>query len=141
MWLYYIALILTIVSSVFYHIIQKATPADVNPIVSVFITYVVAISLCLVAYPFFRAGESLSLSFKKLNWTSYALGAAIFGVEIGFLLAYRAGWNISLANILSAVSVSLILILTGIAYYHEKLSIANGIGVLLCIIGIVLIRW
>ncbi|HYE80837.1 MAG TPA: EamA family transporter [Clostridia bacterium] len=140
MWLYYLALALTVVSSVFYHIIQKSTPADVNPIISIFITYAAAISLCVLAYPFFRSEDGFILSFKKLNWTSYALGLAIFGIELGFLLAYRAGWNISLANIISAVAVTLVLILAGITIYHEKLTAVNCAGLLLCLIGIVLIK-
>jgi len=40
-----------------------------------------------------------------LNWTSFALAFAIAGVEIGFLLAYRAGWNISLGAIASNVAI------------------------------------
>ncbi|MGE5631087.1 MAG: hypothetical protein ACM3TR_08335 [Caulobacteraceae bacterium] len=89
---------------------------------------------------FFRSDDGIILSFKKLNWTSFALGAAIFGIEVGFLLAYRAGWDVSLANIISAVLVTLVLIVFGITLYHEKLTVANCIGVLLCIIGIVLIK-
>ena len=140
MWLYYAALILTIAASVLYHFIQKSTPADVNPIISISVSYVTALALCAVSYPFFSNVGELAPSLAKLNWTSYALGAAIFGIEIGFLLAYRAGWDISLANIISAVSVTLVLILLGVAVFHEKLSGINIIGIILCIAGIIFIR-
>lgn len=140
MWLYFIAFALTVVSSAFYHIIQKSTPANVNPITSIFTTYAVAMVLCIMAYPFFRSEYGIIKSFKELNWTSYALGAAILGIELGFLLAYRAGWDVSLANIISAVLVTLVLILVGVTFYNEKLSISNYMGVLLCIVGIVLIK-
>lgn len=138
--LYYMAMGLTVVSSVFYHIIQKSTPSNVNPISSIFTTYLTAIFLCMVAYPFFRTTGGIVQSFKELNWTSYALGAAVFGIEIGFLLAYRVGWDVSLANIISAVLVTLALILAGVGIFHEKLTLTNGMGVLLCMAGIVLIK-
>jgi len=141
MWLFYFTIILTIVSSVFYHFIQKSTPSTVNPITSLFVTYIVAILLCSIAYPFFSDNDGIVASFRKLNWTSYALGVAIFGIETGFLLAYRAGWDISLANIVSAVTVALILIFVGLFFFHEKLTITTALGVLLCIAGIVLIKY
>jgi drug/metabolite transporter (DMT)-like permease len=140
MWIYYAAIILTIVSSVFYHVIQKSTPSDVNPILSISVTYIVALILCLIAYPFFSADEGIVSAVKKLNWTSYALGTAIFGIEMGFLLAYRAGWNISLANIMSAATVTLILIVIGMLSFHEQLTVAKTVGVLLCLAGIALIK-
>ena len=42
---------------------------------------------------------------KELNWASYALGLVVVLLEVGFLLAYRAGWKISLAAVYSNVAV------------------------------------
>ncbi len=140
MWIYYVAILLTILSNVFYHIFQKATPNNVNPILSLLVTYLTAAMLCLVILPFYLNGESLTLSLKKISWTSFALGGAVVGLELGFLLAYRAGWNIGFAGILSNGMVALLLIPVGILFFHEKLSLVNILGILLCFGGLMLIN-
>lgn len=140
MWIYYTAILLTIMSNVFYHILQKSTPSTVNPVLSLLFTYLTAAMLCLVVLPFYLNGESLTLALKKINWTSFALGGAVVGLELGFLLAYRAGWNIGLAGIFSNGMVALLLIPVGILFFHEKLSLVNILGILLCFGGLMLIN-
>jgi multidrug transporter EmrE-like cation transporter len=75
-----------------------------------------------------------------VNWASVALGVAIVGLELGFLLAYRAGWNISVAGIVSASLVALVLIPVGLTFFKEKLTPLNLLGVVLCIAGLVLVN-
>lgn len=139
--LYYIGILLIVVSNVFYHIIQKLTPPNINPIFSLIITYLTAAVFCLILLPFYPNKESLLDSFKKLNWASFALGVSIIGLELGFLLAYRAGWNISLAQFYSTVLVTLLLVPIGILFFHEKLTLINLIGMLLCFSGFILINY
>lgn len=139
MWLYYGAILLVVISNVFYHISQKSTPSDVNPILSLIVTYLTAAVFSVLLLPLFPGKESLGLSVKKLNWASLSLGVAIVGLELGFLLAYRAGWNISLAQVFSTIIVSLLLIPIGLAFYHERLTLSNVIGILFCFAGVVLI--
>jgi uncharacterized membrane protein len=140
MWLYYAAIILTIVTNVFYHIIQKLTPTTIDPIASLIVTYLVAAAFCLIILPFYPHSESLVSSFKKANWTSFALGISIVGLELGFLLAYRAGWNLSLANICSNTTVALLLIPIGKLFFNERINAVNIIGIILCFGGLILIN-
>jgi uncharacterized membrane protein len=138
--LFFAPIALAVVSNVFYHLLQKATPQDVNPYLALVVTYAVALAACLVMLfvvpsPF-GAGESLG----RLNWASIGLGLAIVGLELGYLLAYRMGWQISLAGLISNVTVGLILIPVGIALFRERLTLANGVGILLCIAGIILVN-
>jgi len=67
-------------------------------------------------------------------------GLSILGLEVGFLLAYRAGWNISMAGIVSASAVALVLIPVGLVVFKEKLTVFNLLGVLLCIVGLVMVN-
>jgi uncharacterized membrane protein len=140
MWIYYATILLAIISNVFYYIIQKATPHNVNPILSLAVTYFVAMLTCLVILPFYPNNDTLLGSIKKLNWTSISLGIAIVGLEIGFLLAFRAGWNMSIAGVSANVTVALILIPIGILLFKEHLKPVNVLGILICIIGLVLIN-
>lgn len=138
--IYYLPIALTIVSNVFYHIFQKYIPDNVNPILSLIITYLTAIVLSLVILLFGFKDSSLLAEIRKVNWASFALGASIIGLELGFLLAYRAGWNISVGALVSTIIVSLLLIPIGIAIFKETLTFQGGIGIILCIIGLVLIN-
>lgn len=137
--LYIFSIVLVIISNVFYQIIQKSTPHDSNPILSLIITYFTAAIACLVILPFYPGKEELSIALKKLNWTSVSLGIAIIGLELGFLLAYRAGWSITTAGVFANVTVALVLIPVGIMAFKEQISLTNLSGILLCIIGLALI--
>lgn len=139
MWLYYISITMAIVANVFYHYIQKSTPGNANPMVSLFVTYFTAAVVCAVLYPFYPGRESLADSFRKLNWTSLALGVAIVGLEAGFLLAYRSGWNITVAGVFANVIVALLLIPVGVLAFGEHLKPVNLAGIALCIAGLLLI--
>ncbi|MHB8157727.1 MAG: EamA family transporter [Desulfocucumaceae bacterium] len=138
--LYYFAISLTIFANIFYHISQKSTPGNVNPIISLIVAYLTATIFCLVILPFYPSEMRLLESIKQINWASFALGLSIVGLEAGFLLAYRAGWSISTAAIFSNAAVMLLLIPVGIFFFGERLSPVNAAGIVLCVSGLVLIN-
>lgn len=139
MFLFYFSMGLTVVSNVLYHIIQKVTPAAVNPMLSLAVTYVTATIICLAVFPFYPHPASLAVSLRQLNWSSFALAFAVAGLELGFLLAYRAGWNISLGAIVSNVVVAILLVPIGLLLFKEHLSAAKVMGLALCVVGLALI--
>lgn len=138
--LYYMPIILAALSNVGYHILQKALPASVNPLAALAITYATAMLFSLLLLPFHPAGASFSQLKLPALWPSVALGLIIVGLEMGFLLAYRAGWNISLASLVANAAVALTLIPIGIWMYKEHFSGINLLGVILCLLGLVLIK-
>ncbi len=140
--LYYATIILTIAASILYHVFLKVTPSNINPLVSLAVTYLTAALVSLALYPFYPADKAISLlaSFRELNWASYALGAAIVGLEVGTLIAYRVGWNISLFNIVASTTVSILLIPAGLLFFKETLSPATIAGVVFCLLGLILIN-
>jgi len=138
--LFYISITIAILSNALYHIFQKATSSQINPFLSLIVTYSAAIIISLIILPFSPQPASLSDCFKASIWPSVALGFAVVGLEIGFLLAYRAGWDISIAAVFSNVAVALFLVPLGLVFYKEQFSFVNFLGVLLCIGGLVLIR-
>jgi drug/metabolite transporter (DMT)-like permease len=137
--LLYQAILLTASSTVFYHIVQKSTPLQINPMVSLFISYITAAILCVALFPFFGKSVVLSEQLHKVNWASFALGAAVLGIEIGFLYAYRAGGNISTTNLLSSALTVMILLVVGYFFYHDQMTGAKIAGIVLCTAGIILI--
>lgn len=138
--LYYLPIALVIVSNVFYHLFQKSIPNSANPVVSLIITYLTAAVLCVIILPWYLKDTTLAVEVRKINWASLALGASIIGLELGFLLAYRAGWNISVGALIANTVVSLLLIPIGILIYKEAISLPNVLGILLCVGGLILIN-
>ena len=55
------------------------------------------------------------------------------------MLAYRAGWNLSLLPVSVNVCGAVVLIFIGVIAFRESISVEKIVGVLLCIGGLVLI--
>lgn len=138
--IFYFSIVMVVTSNILYHIFQKTTPASANPMLALAVTYLVSTLSCLLMLPFFPLKETLSASLKHINLTSVGLGIAIVFLELGFLLAYRAGWNISLAGFVANTTVALILLPVGLAFFKEKLSPINLLGVVIAVIGLIMIN-
>jgi uncharacterized membrane protein len=139
--LYYLPVGLTVVANVLYHVFLKVTPASVNPLLSLVVTYLTAAAATAAILAVGPERVSLAAGLRDLNWASYALGLAIVGLEVGFMLAYRAGWNISLAGLISSTTVSLLLVPVGLLFFREALSAVNALGIALCLVGLALVNY
>ncbi|MBN2043447.1 MAG: EamA family transporter [Anaerolineales bacterium] len=139
--MFWFAIVLTIVSNVFYHIFQKITPQEANPVLALAVSYLAAGLVCLGLLVFFPLEEGVRQSVKQLNWATIGLAFTLVGLELGFLLAYRAGWDISLAGLASNATVSVLLLPVGLLAFKEQLSRTNMIGVLVTIAGLLLMNW
>lgn len=140
MFMYIFPIALVVVSNIVYNVSQKSTPHDVNPFSALLITYLTAGILVLIAFPFYKTDKGFFQSFNGLNWTSFALGVAIVGLELGYLLAYRAGWNLSVGSLVANIILAIVLIPIGILFYKEIFTINQIIGVVFCMVGLVLIN-
>jgi multidrug transporter EmrE-like cation transporter len=78
---------------------------------------------------------------RQLNWASIGLAIAIVGIEFGFLLTYRAGWNLGIAAVLVNVVASLILVPVAIFVFRDKISWVNVIGMFVCLAGLIMLNW
>lgn len=139
--LFYISITLAILSSALYHFSQKQIPAQANPVVSVIVTYVVALVMCTILLYFVPPQGGLMASVRTLNWSTYTLALSIVGLETGFLLVYRSGWNIGLAAVLVNVTASLILVPVALLYFKNSLNWVNLVGILVCVIGLFMLNW
>ncbi len=141
MFLFYFSITLAIASSALYHFSQKGTPANVNPAVAIMVTYFVAFFLTSSLLFFLPPQNGILAEVRKLNWASYLLAFGVVGLEVGFLLVYRAGWNLGLAAVLVNVVASLILVPVAIFVFRDKLSWVNIVGILVCLAGLVMLNW
>lgn len=141
MFLFYFSITLAIASSALYHFSAKSTPANVNFSISLVVTYLVALGITLFSTFFFPAKNGLAFELKRLNWASFLLAVAIVGIEFGFLLVYRSGWNLGIAAVLVNVAASLILVPVAIFIFKDGLNWVNVIGILVCLVGLVMLNW
>jgi len=132
-------LVLAIVSTFGYHLVIKLTPGAVNPLVSLAVTYATVTVLFAAAAVLVPDGVPLRESLRQVNWTALALAATIVGLDLGFLLLYRSGFDLSLGQLVTQSVAALMLIIVGVAAFRERLSLANVAGIALCIVGLWLI--
>ena len=140
MFLYIFSLILAVLGLTLYHITQKSVAPNAHPLISILATYVSAFVATLFLLPFFPAKEGIIQAVKNLNWASYAVGIVVVAAEIGFLLAYRSGWNISLLSTIANLLVTLVLLPLGLLVFHEKLNSYQIFGLILSILGFILLN-
>ena len=141
MFLFYFSITLAIASSALYHFTAKSTPSNVNFTVSLLVTYAVAFAVVLLTFIFFPIKNGLVFELKLLNWASIVLALAIVGIEFGFLLTYRSGWNLGIAAVLVNVVASLILVPVAIVIFKDKISWINILGIFVCLAGLVMLNW
>jgi uncharacterized membrane protein len=136
---FYFPVALAVSGMLFYHLAQKAIPKEMNPLYATIIAYaagIVLLAICALAYP---SKKSFVDSLRESNWAVFVLGAAAACIEIGFLLAYRAGWKISVAAVATNVAVTAMLIPIGIIVFKDQLSLRNVLGLIFCVLGLVLV--
>jgi multidrug transporter EmrE-like cation transporter len=133
-------LAVAIVATVAYHLVLKATPAEVNPFLSLAVTYAAVTVLFFAIYVATPGAESLRGALRPLNWTVLGLAAAIVLLDLGFLMLYRSGFQVSLGQLVTQSAAALLLLLLGVAFFREKLSLPNVAGILLCVVGLWLVN-
>ena len=130
---------LTVAGMLFYHLSQKSIPKGMNPFLATAIAYVAGIVVCLVCAFTYPGNRSLVSALKESNWAVYVVGIAAACIEVGFMLAYRAGWRIGVAAVATNVAATAMLVPIGIIIFKEQLSLRNILGLVFCILGLVLV--
>ena len=128
-----------VIANTFYNICAKSTPAQANPFLSLMVTYGVSFSVCFAGFLLFPGRESLTAEIGRLNWASAAFGFCLVGLEMGYIMAYRAGWKVSFLSLTANILLACVLLVLGIFLYKEGVSPKQLFGMALCLGGLVLI--
>ena len=141
MFLFYFSIVLATLSSALYHFSAKSVPSNINFPISLIVTYLAALVVTIITALLFPAQNGLAFELKQLNWSSFLLALGIVGIEFGFLLVYRAGWNLGIASVLVNVVASLILVPVAVFIFKDKISWVNIAGVFVCLAGLIMLNW
>lgn len=122
-----------------YHIAQKSIPDSAHPLALLAVAYGVACVACLALLPFFSDGRSIGAAFASVPWLVVVVALGMLGLEIGYLLAYRAGWKLSIAAVAAGSLAALILVPVGVLVFKEAITLARVGGIVLCLAGLALL--
>ncbi len=136
----YLPIIIVVLSNTVYHICAKSTPDNVNTFASLSVTYAVGALVSILIYLAANGFSNAGNDYRQLNWTSFVLGTAIVGLEAGFLLMYKAGWNISTGQLVSSAVLAVVLIFVGYLLYKETITAQKLAGIAICLFGLYLIN-
>ena len=135
----WLPIVLVVVSTVIYQLGQRAIPAGVNAGVATLAAYVIAMVGTLATLPLFSGGASVTASVRMLNYGSLLVGLGALGIEIGFLLAYRAGWQIGTTSLIANARVAVALLAISAVFFREAITAPRAAGILLCLAGLWLV--
>ncbi len=131
---------LVVLSNVVYQICAKSVPEDMNPFASLTLTYLIGAAASAVLYYALGANGSILREYGKVNWAPLVLGLVIVGLEVGWIYAYKAGWEVSTGFIIQSAVLAGVLLLVGALLYREALTWNKLVGVAVCLIGLVILN-
>ena len=131
---------LVVLSNTVYQICSKSVPQEVNPFAALTITYLVGALFTAVMY--FLTGKSHNIvkEMSQMNWAPFLLGVVIVGLEVGFIYAYKAGWQVSMASIVQSAFLAISLVFVGAIMYREAITWNKILGIIICMVGLVFVN-
>lgn len=127
---------LVILSNIVYQICAKSAPEAMHPLASLTVTYFVGAVCSLLLFFVLERGGNLLREYAKVNRAPFVLGLVIVGLEVGFLYAYKLGWEVSRASIVQSAFLSVALLFVGRLLYGEPLTARKLLGVGICLAGL-----
>ena len=131
---------LIVLSNTLYQICAKSVPEGMNPFASLTVTYLVGAAVSGILYFALGGKGSLLKEYGKLNWAPVVLGLVIVGLEAGYIFAFKAGWQVSTAQVVQAAILAVVLLFVGYWLYHEALTWNKILGIVICVVGLVFIN-
>ena len=133
-------ILLIVGADIVYQICAKSTPAAIDPLASLSVTYAVGAVVSAALYFLLGRGGSLAREYTHLNWTAIALGVAIVGLEVGSIYLYKVGWTVSTGPLVKNICVMVAMVLLGALVYRETITPTKLVGIIICLIGVVIIN-
>ena len=133
-------IVLVLFSNTIYQICAKGVPDNASPFAVLSITYLVAAIFSTMMHFVTHPSSNILKEFTKMNWSSYVLVLVIVVLEVGWIYAYKAGWQVSTGFIVQSAILSVILIFVGYLLYQEALTWNKLVGIGICLVGLFFIN-
>ena len=139
MWATFYPILIIVASNVLYNVVTKSTPQNVNVFASMTVTYAIGAAVCFLIFLVSAKDKNILTELHKANWTTFALGLVIVGLEIGYILAYRNGWQMNVLSVTANIILAVALIAVSLIFYKESITFKQIAGIALCAVGLVMI--
>lgn len=138
---YIFPIALTIFGGLIYHTSSQHVP-NLHPSSVLTIAYVLQLIFCIGWGIYTKASTDVSTALMSSGDRYWIVGLAIGSIvmEVGFILAYRAGWNLSSADITSVSVISILFLFGETLIYNFDFNLKRMIGIIICTIGLMLIN-
>ena len=114
-------------------------PAGIHPLSPLVVLFTTAAVTTLVFRLLFGSAAGLREELALAGWRPFAVGVSIVAIELGFLLAYRAGWKISTAVVTANILVAIALLAVGALAFREPITLPRLAGIVTCLAGLWLV--
>jgi len=138
--LFFLPVFAIVFSNIVYDISAKLFPGQLNAQAGLAIVYAIAAGVSLLLFVLTSKNTSFSKELKKINWATFSLALGCTGIDLGYVLLFRAGWDISFGSLACNIFLAITLILVGTLFYKEKLTKDHLAGIALCLAGLILIN-
>jgi drug/metabolite transporter (DMT)-like permease len=137
---YYFPVVLIAVANTVYNICAKSIPRQLNPMISITVTYLIGASFAMTIFFLTDPTKNVGAQLRLINWAPILLGFILVGLEFGFIMLYRVGWDISIGSLICNIALAMLLLIVGYFVYKEHVSVNQLVGIALCIAGLIFIN-
>lgn len=137
---YYFPVLVIVVSNALYDISAKSFPEKLNAQAGLTAYYIIAAAVSLGLFYLTSETKCFPAELKKVNWATFTLALGCTGIDLGYVLLFRAGWDISYGSLVCNIAIAVALILVGKVFFHENINRYHLLGISLCLAGFILIN-
>lgn len=139
--LYYFPIAFIVLANVLYDISAKSFPEQINAQAGMSFYYVIAAMVSIILFYITSENKNFWKEIKKINKATFTLALGCTGLDFGYVLAFRTGWEISFASLVCNILIAVVLIFVGVIFYHEVINKKHILGIIMCLTGFVLITY
>ena len=134
----YLPIAVAVLANVLYHVASKSIAAEQNAFMGLVVNYATALAASAILF-FLTPHEKILVEAARSNWACVLMGLAITGVEVSFVMIYRAGGEMSTASLIVNILIALAMLAVGGVFYHEQITAQKIFGAVLCIAGVIML--
>lgn len=136
---FWLPIAMVVAGNVAYHVGLKGMPAGIHPLSPLVVLFTTSAVTTLVLRLLTGRGQELRAEIALAGWRPFAVGMSIVAIELGFLLAYRAGWKISTVAVTANILVAIALVAVGALAFREPVTLPRLAGIATCLAGLWLV--
>jgi drug/metabolite transporter (DMT)-like permease len=103
------------------------------------IIYSILAVFYFLVFVIFTPDAAIGAEWSKVNWAVVTFALGSIGLESGYIILYRAGWNISLSGMVCNILLAMCMLAVGFFLFHEIATPIQWIGIFLCFAGLIFV--